>query len=166
MNLTFYNNRHLHEKGVGEVDVNAALDESLALILSQLATGGIRLEREFHPGLPPIRGNKSLLQHVFLNMILNACNAMTKGGTLTVSTVVDDEGKVGVVFRDSGCGITKENLSKIFDPFFTAMPKSNSKGLGLFVSRRVVEQHGGMIEVESIVGEGSTFTVLLPCKDI
>jgi len=101
-----------------------------------------------------------------LNIILNAANAMPDGGKLTVSTLVNPEGKAEVRFADTGSGIPREHLDNIFDPFFTAMPTGQGTGLGLSVSYGIIQQHGGSIEVESTVGVGTTFTVkLLLAKD-
>ncbi len=91
---------------------------------------------------------------------------MTKADTLTVSTTTDDKGRVGIIFRDTGCGIPEDNLSKIFDPFFTTMTGGKGTGLGLSISYSIVKQHNGMIEVKSTEGEGTTFTVWLPPEGI
>jgi signal transduction histidine kinase len=101
------------------------------------------------------------LQQVFLNLSLNACEAMPGGGTLTISTMEDD-GRVLVRLTDTGCGIKKDNLQRILEPFFSTKPVGQGTGLGLSVSYGIVRQHGGTLEVESEEGKGSTFTVVLP----
>jgi signal transduction histidine kinase len=101
------------------------------------------------------------LQQVFLNLSLNACEAMPNGGTLTISTSVRD-GKVLVKLADTGCGIKREHLDQIFEPFFSTKPVGQGTGLGLSVSYGILRQHGGSVEVESEVGKGTTFTVVLP----
>jgi len=101
------------------------------------------------------------LQQVFSNMILNACNAMSDGGSLTVSTRTTESG-VEIRFADTGVGIPSEHLSKIYDPFFTTMPVGKGVGLGLSISYSIIQQHQGTIEVESQVDQGTTFTIWLP----
>ncbi|MCK4417163.1 MAG: PAS domain S-box protein [Candidatus Latescibacteria bacterium] len=144
------------------VGVNEALKETLSLIEHQIRLQQIELNTKFAKNLPALTGNKNLLQQVFLNMILNAYNAMPQGGKLTISTRLNPDDQIEIRFVDTGCGIPKENLQKIFDPFFTTMPVGKGTGLGLWVSYGIVEQHGGSIHVESKVDVGTTFTVKLP----
>lgn len=144
------------------LDVHAVLEETLTLLAHQMELQGVKLLRAFHPNLPRVRGNPDLLQQVFTNLILNACNAMPQGGTLEITTDVNPASEVEIRFRDTGCGIPPEHLSRIFDPFFTTMPVGKGTGLGLSVSYSIVKQHRGTIEVESRVNQGSTFTVRLP----
>ena len=144
------------------VNLNEALELSLSLITHQIKLHQIELNREFAKDLPYVLGNANLLQQVFLDLILNAYNAMPKGGKLTVSTLVNSDGEAEIRFTDTGCGIPGENLEYIFDPFFTTMPVGQGTGLGLSVSYGIIKQHGGSIEVESKVDVGSTFTIKLP----
>jgi len=146
------------------VDLNETLEETLSLVEHQMTLQQITLHREFVRTLPMVTGNKNLLQQVFLNITLNAFNAMPEGGELTISTGTNSEGQVEIRFADTGCGISRENLDKIFDPFFTTMPVGKGTGLGLSVSYGIIQQHGGSIEVESELGVGTTFTVKLPVK--
>ena len=101
------------------------------------------------------------LQQVLLNLALNACAAMPKGGRLTITTTAGD-GRVILSVADTGCGIKEELLEKIFEPFFTTQPVGKGTGLGLSVTFGIVEQHNGTIEVQSKEGQGSTFTISLP----
>ena len=103
-----------------------------------------------------------MLQQVFSNVVLNACNAMPGGGRLTVETRLNADEDVEIRFTDTGCGIPEENLDKIFDPFFTTMPVGKGTGLGLSISYNIVQQHQGQIDVQSEVGVGSTFSIRLP----
>ncbi|MBN1503759.1 MAG: two-component sensor histidine kinase, partial [Candidatus Eisenbacteria bacterium] len=114
--------------------------------------------------IPRILGDKNQLQQVFLNISLNACEAMEGGGTLKIGTSADG-GRVRVAFQDTGCGIKQENLEDIFEPFFTTKPPTKGTGLGLSVSYGIVQRHGGTIEVESALGKGSTFTIVLPVEE-
>jgi len=104
------------------------------------------------------------IQQVFINILLNAIEAMPQGGTLTVSSVVEDE-MAAVRFTDTGIGIPEENLPKILDPFFTTKEQGRGTGLGLSVSYGIIERHRGKLEVKSRVGKGTTFTVKLPIKE-
>jgi signal transduction histidine kinase len=103
------------------------------------------------------------MRQVVLNLIVNAIQATSRGDTLTVSTERVG-GEVAVRVTDTGEGIPAENLSRIFEPFFTTRPIGQGTGLGLSISLGIVQEHGGRIEVESQVGEGSTFTVYLPIE--
>jgi PAS domain S-box-containing protein len=144
------------------MDMSDVLEETLSLLANQLRVQRIELRRDFASELPPVVGNKSLIQQVFSNMILNACNAMPGGGSLTITTRVNSDNRVEIRLADTGVGIPPEHLSKIFDPFFTTMPVGKGIGLGLSISYSIVQQHQGIIEVESQVGKGTTFTVRLP----
>ncbi len=144
--------------------VNYILEKSLRLLENQAGFHDIRIRREFDGDLPKILVDANQLNQVFINIILNAAQAMVCGGELTLTSGLDPTGSgVFVRVRDTGCGIPEENLKRIFDPFFTTKDQGGT-GLGLSVSYGIIENHGGTIEVESVVGEGTTFTVLLPLK--
>ncbi len=144
-----------------ETDIRAVLEETLALLTHQMTLQKVTLKRAFQQ-LPHIYANPELLQQVFTNLILNACNAMPQGGTLTIATQASGQEEIFVRFSDSGQGIPQEHLPMIFDPFFTTMPVGKGTGLGLSICYSIISQHQGTIEVESQVGQGSTFTVRLP----
>ncbi len=144
------------------VDLHAVLEETLALLAHQMALQKVTLQKQFQPNLPRVHGSPEMLQQVATNLILNACNAMPEGGTLTVATRTTEAGQVQIRFSDTGRGIPPEHLSKIFDPFFTTMPVGKGIGLGLSISYSIIQQHQGTIGVESQVGQGTTFTVRLP----
>jgi two-component system NtrC family sensor kinase len=102
------------------------------------------------------------IEQVFINLLLNAGQAMTGVGNLTITTgLIPGENSVFAAVRDTGCGITEEHLGKIFDPFFTTKDQKGT-GLGLSVSFGIIANHGGRIGVESVVGTGTTFTIILP----
>ena len=147
---------------MSELDLHTVLEETLALLAHQMTLQKVMLRKEIQPDLPRVHGNPALLQQVFTNLILNACNAMPQGGTLTVATRATEAREVEVRFADTGCGIPPENLPKMFVPFFTTMPVGRGTGLGLAISYSIVQQHRGTIEVDSQVGKGTTFTVWLP----
>jgi signal transduction histidine kinase len=142
------------------VDVVAAAEEVLVLLADHLLLHRVKLCKELPPGLPPVRGNGQLLQQVFVELVLNACSAMPHGGTLTITAATLDARWVTVRFRDTGQGIPSEQLSRVFDPFFTSKPSGT--GLGLSVSHAIIRQHEGTIGVASTVGQGATFTIRLP----
>ena len=143
------------------IDLHSVLDEVLAVTRNELAGKDIRISLKIDDGLPMIRGSKDKLKQVFLNLVANARDAMPDGGELDVSASAHN-GTAGIRVRDTGIGIPQENINRIFDAFFTTKGKVSGVGLGLSVSYGIVSQHQGSIEVESTVGKGSTFTVLLP----
>jgi signal transduction histidine kinase len=144
-------------------DFNAILDEILRSLRRELDQKRIRVEREWTQGLPLISCDKDQIKQVFLNLIQNAQDAMAGRGVITLRTyLASDEGGLWVVGEvvDSGRGIPTDVLQNIFNPFFTT--KAQGTGLGLPITRRMVEAHGGRIEVDNRPGEGTTFRVKLP----
>jgi len=146
-----------------EVDLRALLEETLALLDHQIHLQKVKLSRRIQRNLPSVHTNPELLQQVFTNLILNACNSMPQGGVLTVTTRASTVGQVEIRFCDTGRGIPPEHLPNIFDPFFTTMPVGKGIGLGLSICYSIIQQNQGAIEVESEVGQGTTFTIRLPC---
>ena len=127
----------------------------------QLEHNRVTVHRRFSPKVPTPESSADQLKQVFLNLILNAQQAMPEGGELTVSTSWDGPAhEVRIAFTDTGVGIPAENLNRIFEPFYTSRP--DGTGLGLSISYNIVEQQGGRIEAESQTGVGSTLTVVLP----
>jgi signal transduction histidine kinase len=146
-----------------EINVGELLQQTLRLVSNQAAVANIEVEVRIEEGIPSIYGERRSLQQVFLNLFVNAIQAMPNGGTLTVRAhKVPGTRDVAVVVSDTGVGIPSEYLSRIFDPFFTTKEVGRGTGLGLTVAYGIVEKHGGKIEVESQVGRGTTFTVVLP----
>jgi hypothetical protein len=144
------------------VDLNQALRETATLVEHQFAQAGVRVDLSLDQRLPHIRGNPGRLQQVFLNLFLNARDAMESGGTLAVATSVAD-GAVRVIVRDSGAGIAAECLPRIFDPFYTTKGGvRKGSGLGLSVSYGIVREHGGQIEAASELGRGTCMTLVFP----
>ncbi len=146
---------------LGPVDLNKVLRETLTLVEHQFASAGIAAALTLEETLPRVRGNSGKLQQVFLNLFLNARDAMESGGRLTVATSSQD-GSVRVSVSDTGSGIAPENLARIFDPFFTTKGAKRGTGLGLSVSYGIVREHGGDIAVESKLGQGSRFLLVFP----
>jgi PAS domain S-box-containing protein len=144
-----------------EIDVNKLLDDTLQLLEPQLRKSNVAIIKNYATTPPRIFGNGGKLQQVFTNLILNARDAMVAGGTITLTTDVND-GEVNVAVSDTGEGISEENLKRIFDPFFTTKGVGNGTGLGLAVSYGIVQEHAGTIEVESEYGTGTTFKLSFP----
>ncbi|NTU78720.1 MAG: GAF domain-containing protein [Chloroflexales bacterium] len=147
------------------LSINQVLAATLTLLEHQIHHRQIVFTTMLDPLLPPVIGNPALLQQVFTNLILNACQAMPAGGALAVTSRLSDASTVEVCVRDEGCGISAEVLKHIFDPFFTTRPVGQGTGLGLAISYSIVQQHGGQIEVFSQPGAGSTFAVRLPVAE-
>ncbi len=143
------------------VDINAVVDEILLLYEKQLQENGIRVVYSFAEGLGKIYASKNQLRQVFLNLVANAKDAMQEGGTLTVKSESVGE-NIHITISDTGVGIKKENLGKIFDAFFTTKDKVKDVGLGLSVCYGFIKEHGGDIKVDSVYNSGATFTVILP----
>lgn len=158
--LLSYARSHSLEKT--EVDVNFILNNILDLTSLKLKNKDIKIENELSPDLPSVYGDQHYLEQVFVNLILNAYDAMDEGGTLTLKSLEDQEGHVVIKVIDTGTGIPKEHIKSIFDPFFTTKQKSNGTGLGLYLSYNFITQHNGKISVKSKEGVGTEFTVLLP----
>jgi signal transduction histidine kinase len=145
-------------------DVNLQLEHLLTLTRKQCQKRGVEVEWRPDEDLPAVMLMPNRINQVFLNLVLNAVDAMPDGGRLRVSTSrAADPAWARVAFADTGRGIAPEALSRLFDPFYTT--KSEGLGLGLYVSRSIVDAHGGRIDVESQVGEGTTFTVWLPADE-
>ena len=143
------------------VELNKVLSETLTLVEHQLAKARIEVKLSLDPALPRIKGSPGKLQQVFLNLFLNARDAMENGGTLAVRSAEHD-GLVRITVADSGAGIAQENLTRIFDPFFTTKAAKKGTGLGLSVSYGIVREHGGEIEVDSQLGAGTRFELSFP----
>lgn len=142
--------------------VNNIVEAVLALAGKRLEQGRVRVKRRLDSTLPDVRAVPDQLTQVFLNLVINAIEAMPEGGELTITTCPGDDGGVDISFTDTGPGLTPEEISLIFEPFYTT--KATGTGLGLAVSYGIIEQHGGRITVESIPGQGSTFKVHLPAE--
>jgi two-component system NtrC family sensor kinase len=145
------------------ISITAVIDDTLKLVRNQLMLSGIQVEKEITPGVPPISGDRKSLQQVFLNLFINAIQAMPDGGQLTIR-VRGDHGQLHVDVKDSGQGIDPAHLPHIFDPFYTTKEVGRGTGLGLSVTYGIIEKHGGHIEAHSKKGEGALFSIVLPVK--
>jgi len=160
------NLRRLAEGGEGinlaPTDVHQVVESALALDRQWLDAQGIQVVREFAEQLPPIAAEAAQLSEAFLQLVTNARRAMSRGGTLTISTRLVEGRLVYVRIADTGEGIPPELHQRIFEPFFTTKKDWQAKGLGLTLANRLVELHRGRITVESTPGQGAAFTVALP----
>lgn len=146
-----------------EVDVNRLLEDTLQLLEPQMRKSNIEIVRNYSDSGIVVRGNAGKLQQVFTNLILNARDAMISGGSITLETrLAEREDAVEISVSDTGAGIEPENLSKIYDPFFTTKSVGAGTGLGLAVSYGIVQEHSGTIEAESEIGKGTTFRLNFP----
>jgi PAS domain S-box-containing protein len=150
------------------IDLNKIITETLTLLEHQLKTSQVKVQTDLYAGLPLIHGNSGKLQQVFLNLFLNAKDAMAgKGGTLHISTSNGDAVQVNI--SDSGAGIAPEHINRIYDPFFTTknVPRegqSRGTGLGLSVTYGIIQEHAGKIRVDSQPGQGTTFQLEFPMR--
>lgn len=155
------------EIDIKPLDVESLIENTLRLAANQIKLAKVKVKGELAENLPPIFGDHQQLTQVLLNIVLNALDAMPKGGTLTISvTQTPQRDFVSIEFIDTGTGISEQHLNNIFDPFFTTKPKAKGTGLGLSVSLGIIRQHGGDIRVKSKPNEGTTFMVLLPVSKI
>jgi signal transduction histidine kinase len=144
-----------------EADLHEILEQSLRLLTPKWK-GRISIVRRFGK-IPKVRCHPTEMGQVFVNLIANACDAIPKEGSIAISTEQSPSG-VKIAIRDSGQGMTKESLSRIFDAFYTTKAQGEGTGLGLAITLEIVKKHGGTIDVKSEVGKGSEFMIILPLK--
>jgi len=143
------------------VNINKVLNESIQLVCAKFKAANVSLETTFDDSLPMIHGSTSELQQVCINLLINALHATPSGGKVSIKTTFENK-YVLIYFRDTGCGISKDNLDKIFDAFFTTKPPGEGTGLGLSICYTIIQNHAGEILIESVVGEYSLFTLKIP----
>jgi two-component system NtrC family sensor kinase len=154
----------LDEAEVKKVDLHDGIDSTIRLLSRYYSSGRIRLVRDFGE-LPLVNCYAGQLNQVWMNLLGNAAQAVGTEGEVRISTLTEGD-SVAVKISDTGCGIPAGSLNKIFDPFFTTKPVGEGTGLGLSISYGIIERHHGTIVVESIVGEGTTFTVRIPALEM
>jgi len=149
------------KEGMAPTDVHTIIENVLTLSSKRLQHGKITVTKKLASDLPPISAVRDQLKQVFLNLVINAVEAMPQGGELRIETKLSgDEDGLSVAFTDTGVGLSEKEQENIFEPFFTT--KATGTGLGLSVSYGIIERHGGRIKVQSELGKGATFTVHLP----
>lgn len=148
------------------VEVAAVIDDALSLLEPQAKGSGIEIVRNYAAGVNKIRADKNQMGQVFINLLMNAIEAMPDGGTITITTqIAEDEEKgarLELIFADTGSGIPEETAQNVFEPFFTTKTESLNTGLGLSVTRGIVEKHQGLIYIQGRVDKGTRVTISLP----
>jgi len=148
-------------------EVQDLIEDTLRLATNQIKLANVKIKGDLAPNLPPVYGDRQQLEQVFLNIVLNALDAMPNGGELSIAcNSTSDRELVSVEFTDTGIGIPEQRVSDVFNPFYTTKPDAKGTGLGLSVSLGIIRQHGGDIEVKSEVGKGTTFSVFLPVAKV
>ncbi len=156
------------EPDIRPVHIKEVIEQSLMLLGDPLSVRNVKVTKKVMTALPEVMGDFGQLQQVFVNLFMNAAQAMPEGGRLNIKTAAEGtpgrECFIKIAVSDTGCGIPKENITKIFDPFFTTKGGKESTGLGLGLSivQRIIKIHHGHISVRSTVGKGTTFTIELP----
>jgi two-component system NtrC family sensor kinase len=156
-------------------DLNRLIEDTVRIVEKPAHLRDIRIELDLERGLPPVWVDANMIEQVIMNMLVNAQQAIEEEGSITVRTRRSPQPKspgpdakpvpmVEITISDTGCGISEGDMKRIFDPFFSSKEVGKGTGLGLSVSHGIVEAHGGLIEVESTVGKGSTFRVYLPLE--
>jgi two-component system NtrC family sensor kinase len=147
-------------------ELHDVIDRCLLLVRQQLELNGIEVQQKRAPDLPLVSCDPAQIEQVLLALIMNAIDAMPRGGNLWLETQLSpDETEIQIRVRDDGAGIARDLLPQIFEPFMTTKENGRGVGLGLAISRGIVERHNGHIEVQSELGRGTTFTVTLPTRD-
>lgn len=153
---------------LSEGSINSTINSSIEFIEHRIEPGQVTIKKELNEFLPPVFIDADHISQVFINIMVNALESMPNGGVLTIQTDMckKHDGCVAVCIVDTGCGIDDESMAKIFEPFFTTKNKGVEKGLGigLAISKRIIEYHHGEISVESNAGKGTTFRICIPCR--
>ncbi|HXD73114.1 MAG TPA: ATP-binding protein, partial [Vicinamibacterales bacterium] len=162
---------NLSRPGTGDsdrnsVDINAVIGDVFALLEHQFEAQNVKIRRELTSAPAIVLGIEHQLQQVFLNLFLNARDAMPRGGWLSVATRFDEDGMVLIEVSDTGSGIPSEYLARIYDPFFTTKAIGRGTGLGLSITYGIVRDHSGSIQCDSAIGQGTKFTLTLPLEQI
>ena len=152
------------DSDISSIDVHDVINESLDALRHMRTLGDIHIIKDFRK-IPQIKGNRTELQQVFVNLIDNAADSMNNRGILDITTHMNN-GSLEVIISDSGEGIPSENLNRIFEPFFTTKEGEKGTGLGLVIVKGLIEAHNGAVQVFSREGEGSCFLFTLPVKEI
>ncbi|MFZ0774709.1 MAG: ATP-binding protein [Candidatus Sulfotelmatobacter sp.] len=152
---------------VQSTDLHAVIDRSLLLVRHQLELGGIELQLKVAENLPRVPCDPAQIEQVLIALVMNAIDAMPRGGNLWLDArLSDDETEIEIRVRDDGAGIAPDFLPHLFEPFLTTKETGHGVGLGLAISRGIVERHGGRIEVKSELGRGTTFIITLPTQAV
>jgi signal transduction histidine kinase len=149
-------------EAIDEVDVNQVLREVVHFLKYEAQKRPIAVVEDFDFRIPPMAADENRLKQIFINLIMNAIQAMDRGGSLLLRSYQSDERHISVQIADTGSGISTQSLNHIFEPFYTTKKGGKGTGLGLFITKKLVESFSGNIEVESREGEGTCFTITFP----
>jgi len=151
-----------------EMDINILVEEALAMVEHQMNLQNIQIIRSYAHYIPKVRVDSNQIKQVFINIFINAAEAMQDGGTITITTrtgfAKGGKSYIEVAITDTGTGIPEEILKNVFDPFFTTKRDSGGTGLGLSVTKGIIDHHQGSISIKSKEGVGTTVTITLPCN--
>jgi two-component system NtrC family sensor kinase len=149
-----------------QVDIEPVVEETLSFIEHQLKLKHIKIVKQFSPGLPKVTMDINQIKQVFLNLLLNSVDAMQDGGTITISAEplesTSGERHLQIIFTDTGVGIPKDEIEKVFDPFYTTKDGSGNAGLGLSIAKGIIDKHNGTLRIESETGQGTQVVIGLP----
>jgi two-component system NtrC family sensor kinase len=145
-----------------EINLGELVDRDVMLVQHGADLGAVEIRIEIEEGLPPLYADRGQIQQLLLVLFMNAIEAMPDGGLLSLRAERGGEDEVVLTVSDTGCGIPPEQQSQVFEPFFTTKEEGKGVGLGLAVAYGIVERHGGRIQLDSVPGQGTTFTVYLP----
>lgn len=146
---------------LSKVNIHSLIDKRLSFLEQEFTSRNITVEKQYFPTIPEINADPIQLERVFINLFLNAIDAMPGSGILTISTEIDSNNFILIKASDTGIGISKEDLPHIFDPFYTK-GKQKGTGLGLAITYQIIREHKGIILVDSIPGKGAIFSISLP----
>jgi signal transduction histidine kinase len=147
---------------LGEADVNQVLREVVRFLKYEAQKRSIAVVEDLDFRLPPVAADVNRMKQIFINLIMNAIQAMDGGGSLLIRSSLADDRLISVQIADTGTGIAKNSLDHIFDPFYTTKKSGSGTGLGLFITKNLIESFSGTISVESSEGEGTCFTITFP----
>ena len=152
-----------------QVEIPSVIEETLSFIDHQLKLKHIKLVKQFSPGLPKVTVDSNQIKQVFLNLLLNSIDAINDRGTITISaekvSSAPGESHLQITLADTGCGIPKDRIEKVFDPFYTTKDNSGNTGLGLSIAKGIIDKHHGTVQIESESEGGTCIIIALPASD-
>ena len=152
------------QPSLSSVDINGLLSQIVDMALGYRELQGKSITKDFFENLPHVMADEDQIRQVANNLIVNAGAAMPQGGHLRITTSMDDDTTIAVVFEDTGTGISSDHMEKIYNPFFSTKP--DGTGLGLSICREIIQAHQGIIKINSEQGKGTTVTICLPVGDM
>jgi two-component system NtrC family sensor kinase len=153
-----------------ETEIETVIEETLSFVEEQIKSKRIKIIRHFSPGLPTANMDSNQIKQVFVNILTNSVEAMQNGGTITISieslkSEEEQKNYLQIIFTDTGCGIPGDKIEKVFDPFYTTKNAPGNAGLGLSITKGIIDKHHGTIQIESEPGKGTRISIRLPAGD-